>query len=992
MASPQQSTHLKSQGPTWRTLRFRLAIWNALVVIVTALVTLAGLRQGVRWALIHELDQVLIDDARGIALTIGSLKAADADQLKADLSRMAQGHEHHGWYVKLLDENERQLWATPDARPNGRPLIGPKELSPVSFDSYRIVNLRVPPTIPPVTYIRVGATLSRIEADMARIDRWVLLAAGAVLIVAPVGGYWLASRAAQTIGEIISTAARLRPNHLDERLPIRGSGDELDKLAETINSLLDRIAAYLDVKRDFLANAAHELRTPLAAIRSSVEVALDGSHSPEEYEDLLVDLINECTALETLVNQLLLLSETEADLPAGQFERVELGDLVGKGVDMFSGVAEARGIKLRTGRINEAVVQGHRGHLRQVLNNLLDNAVKYTPPGGEIYVELEADGTEVHLRVSDTGPGIPPEEQQHIYSRFYRADSARTRTPGVGGTGLGLSICQSVVHNHGGEIRCDSATDGGTTFIVTLPLIIGSDHDTHVQGTGMTRLASLLTLAGALSIAIGAETSAAAESASAKPNIVLIYADDLGYGDVSCNGGAIPTPNIDRLAQEGINFTDAHASAPTCTPSRFALLTGQYAFRQKGTNILPGDANLIIRPGSTTLPDLLQQAGYKTGVVGKWHLGLGEGKVNWNDLIRPNPEDIGFDEHFIIAATGDRVPCVYVSEGRVVDLDPADPIEVSYEERIDKSTSGAEALQSLKQRWSHGHNQSIVNGISRIGWMTGGEKARWIDEEMADVIATQSVKFIEEHRSEPFFLFCATQDIHVPRVPHSRFAGKSGHGLRGDAILQLDWTVGQVLDALEKHGLSDNTLVIFTSDNGPVLDDGYHDQANELLGDHDPNGPFRAGKYSAFEGGTRVPMIVRWPQRVAAGEKSGALFGQVDLPATLAALAGAEVPDGACPDSRDELDTLLGKNETGRTHLVHEGQVRALRMGGWKFIPAGSTRDSLNPGRPTNIEPGGALYRLTANVDESENVIDQHPEQAEKMRKKLRAIAKGPDR
>lgn len=978
-------------GPVWRTLRFRLAVWNAAAVIITALVTLVGLRQGVSWALVRELDQVLLDDAQDIGLLIKGTPADQAIELQANLNRMAVSHEHHGWYVKLLDADANEVWATKGARPQlPRPNIQ-RDRSPVTFEGYRIVQSEVEAKIAGVESIRVGATLDRIDEDLARIDWWVLLAAGAVLLTAPLCGYWLASRAAETIGEIITTASRLRPSHLEERLSIRGTGDELDLLAETINSLLDRIAAYLNVKRDFLANAAHELRTPLAAIRSSVEVALNGERSSEEYEELMVDVIEECGALEALVNQLLLLSETEAELPAAKFERVDFNELVLKAVDMFTGVAEARGVKIRAGRVDYAAVNGNRGHLRQVLNNLLDNAVKYTPAGGEVEVEVKVDEPNVRLRVADTGTGISAEEQQHIFRRFFRAESARTRSPGVGGTGLGLSICQSVVHNHGGEIQCESDVDRGTTFIVTLPLAeIGPRGEKEFQGTGMTRLASWLVAAVTL---LASGDFATADSPSTRPNIVLIYADDLGYGDVSCNGGAIPTPNIDELARQGLSFTDAHASAATCTPSRFALLTGQYAFRQKGTGILPGDANLIIKPGTPTLPSLLQQAGYQTGVVGKWHLGLGEGKVNWNEPIKPSPADVGFDEHFIIAATGDRVPCVYVADGRVVDADPADPIEVSYADRIDLSPSGKERPDLLKERWSHGHDQSIVNGISRIGWMTGGEKARWIDEEMADVITAQGVKFIDEHRDQPFFLFFATQDIHVPRVPHSRFAGKSGHGLRGDAILQLDWAVGQVLEALKKNNLEQKTLVIFTSDNGPVLDDGYHDQANELLGKHDPNGPLRAGKYSAFEGGTCVPFIVRWPEKVAADEETNALFGQVDLAASLASLAGVEIPAGACQDSRDELDALLGKDETGRPHLVHEGRgPQALRTAHWKFISQGPTRDSLNPGPPTLIDKNGALYNLQSDCDESTNLIDDYPDQAAAMRKKLRAIATTPDR
>ncbi len=361
---------------------------------------------------------------------------------------------------------------------------------------------------------------------------------------------------------------------------------------------------------------------------------------------------------------------------------------------------------------------------------------------------------------------------------------------------------------------------------------------------------------------------AGAHAAADTPNILLIYADDIGYGDVGCYGATgVDTPHIDRLAREGLRFTDAHCSAATCTPSRFALLTGSYAFRQKGTGVLSGNAGLIIKPGTTTLPALLKQAGYATGVVGKWHLGLGDGNADWNTEVKPGPNQIGFDYHFLVPATGDRVPCVYLEQGRVVDLDPADPIQTSYGQRIGDAPTGKERPDLLKQMWSHGHNATIVNGISRIGYMSGGQRARWVDEDMADVISHKAVSFIERHRDKPFFLFFATHDIHVPRVPHSRFEGQSTMGLRGDAIVQMDWCVGQVLETLDRLELADNTLVIFTSDNGPVLDDGYVDQANEKLGGHHPAGPFRGGKYSLFEGGTRVPMLVRWPPKVKAAEQ-----------------------------------------------------------------------------------------------------------------------------
>lgn len=480
--------------------------------------------------------------------------------------------------------------------------------------------------------------------------------------------------------------------------------------------------------------------------------------------------------------------------------------------------------------------------------------------------------------------------------------------------------------------------------------------------------------------------------AAEQPNIVIIYSDDVGYGDVSCNGtAALETPHIDRIAREGIRFTDSHCSAATCTPSRYTLLTGSYAFRQKNTGIRPGDANLIIPPGTITLPDRLQSVGYSTGVIGKWHLGLGDGPIDWNGVVKPGPNEIGFDYHFLIPATGDRVPCVYLEQGRVVDLDPADPIAVSYGKRIGDAPTGKERPDLLKQKWSHGHDQTIVNGISRIGYMTGGESARWVDEDMADAITSKAVKFIESHQSEKFFLFFSTHDIHVPRVPHSRFAGVTGLGPRGDAMAQLDWCVGELLAALDKNGLAENTLIIFTSDNGPVLDDGYVDDANEKLGSHQPAGQFRAGKYSKYEGGTRVPFVARWPGKIVAGAISEALHGQVDLATSLATLVGADVPTGGFPDSRNGLDTLLGRDPIGREHLLHEANGLALRMGQWKYVSPGGVRDNLGPWKWEKLQPPGRLYDLSSDPQEKINLAKRQPEQLAKMRALLERIEDAPD-
>jgi arylsulfatase A-like enzyme len=502
--------------------------------------------------------------------------------------------------------------------------------------------------------------------------------------------------------------------------------------------------------------------------------------------------------------------------------------------------------------------------------------------------------------------------------------------------------------------------------------------------------------AGLLALSPAARAADAKPPAPAKPNILLIYTDDVGYGDVGCYEGCkVKTPAIDRLAAEGLRFTDAHCPAATCTPSRFSMLTGTYPFRQRGTGIASGDAALIIHTDAPTLPKLLKQAGYATAAVGKWHLGLGKGHNNWNKEIRPNPNDIGFDYHFLLPATGDRVPCVYFEQGKVVDLDPADPIKVAYGKRIDPSPSGKEARDTLKMDYSHGHNQTIVNGISRIGWMTGGEKARWKDEEIAEKLASHAIAFIEKQAKakKPFFVYYATHDIHVPRYPNRRFAGKSGLGPRGDAILEMDWQVAELLKTLDRLGIAKDTMVIFTSDNGPVLDDGYKDLANEKLGDHDPNGPWRAGKYSTFEGGTRVPFIVRWPARIPAGHTSNALFGHVDLAATFAALTGVKRPAKGLPDSRDELDTLLGTDKTGRPHLVEDfqGSGSSLRAGKWKFIPPGNVRDRLGPWKRVKIPKGGALYDIETDPGETTNLAGKFPKRTAEMRTMLKNLRANPD-
>ncbi len=466
------------------------------------------------------------------------------------------------------------------------------------------------------------------------------------------------------------------------------------------------------------------------------------------------------------------------------------------------------------------------------------------------------------------------------------------------------------------------------------------------------------------------------------PNVVLIYADDLGYGDVGCYGAtAVKTPNIDKIASEGIRFTNAHSPAATCTPSRYAMLTGEYSFRKKGTGIASGNANMIIKPGRTTLPSIMQKAGYNTAVVGKWHLGLGEGKIDWNKEVKPNPNDIGFDYHFLIPATGDRVPCVYLEEGKVVGLDPKDPIKVSYRGPIDKDEpTGKSNPELLKMKWSHGHNATIVNGISRIGHMSGGKAARWVDEDMADVITEKACEYIEKHKDGRFFLYFSTHDIHVPRVPHQRFVGKTDMGPRGDAIVQLDWCTGEILKKLEKLGLKDNTMIIFTSDNGPVLDDGYKDYSVKRLGDHKPKNELRGWKATIYEGGTRVPFIVSWPEKIKAG-KSDALACQIDLMASFANMTGQKLAYEDGPDSFDILDALLGKSKKGRDHLVGHSRYLSLIKGDWKYIEP-DTRQWRKGKKGSKDQ----LYNLKEDIIEKNDLSKKRPDKLKEMREFLAKI------
>lgn len=481
---------------------------------------------------------------------------------------------------------------------------------------------------------------------------------------------------------------------------------------------------------------------------------------------------------------------------------------------------------------------------------------------------------------------------------------------------------------------------------------------------------------------------------SEKTNVLIIYTDDVGYGDLSSYGAqTIKTPNIDALAHSGLRFTNAYATNATCTPSRYSLLTGTYSWRRDNTGVANGDAPLIIDEDTYTLADLFKDAGYATGVVGKWHLGIGgkEGP-DWNGILKPGPLELGFDYSYIMAATQDRVPCVYIDGHKVENLDPSDPIAISYKSPIlNANIPTYEAHPELLKMTSsdgHGHNNSIINGIGRIGYMSGGRTALWNDYDMNEHFADKARQFIIKHKDRPFFLYYATPNIHVPRTPNEKFAAKSGMGPRGDVILELDYCVGKVIKTLDSLGIRANTLVIFSSDNGPVVDDGYKDQAKQLLGQHRPAGNLRGGKYSIFEGGTRIPFIVNYPRKVKKGE-SDVLISQIDIFSSLASLNKQNLKQGQAFDSFNMLRQLLGESRENRPYLIEDAYGIAIIKNHWKYIkPNNSNAYSKATETELGNSPQPQLYHLKTDERERINLAEKYPDKVKELAYLLEEIMK----
>ena len=450
-----------------RSIRFRLTFWNTAALLGLHLVALVGIREGLRFTLDRELDNLLIGDAKEVEGLLADEKSNE-ESIKKGLDLRAFSHEERGWFGQIVTDTGR-VWLESRVPPEV-PLAGSPDRELYTVGNYRLIQRTTAARDDMRVTIRVGSSLDFVQEDVDRLTQMMLVAGGVILVVAPLLGYFQAGKMTNPLAQIVRTTATLRADRPGDRLTLRNTGDELDQLSATINGLLDRLAADLVRHRDFIANAAHELRSPLTALRTALDVAQERDRAPDEYRELLADLGEECAGLSKLVNQLLLLAEGEGgQLKPGEAV-VRLDDVAARAVDMFRGVAEQFGVELRFVPPAPTPIRGEVSHVRQIVNNLIDNALKFTPPGGSVAVEVAADsgaGLAV-LRVRDTGLGIAAADLPRVFDRFYRADRARRRERA--GSGLGLSICQVIVAAYGGEIAAESTPGRGSTFTVTLPL------------------------------------------------------------------------------------------------------------------------------------------------------------------------------------------------------------------------------------------------------------------------------------------------------------------------------------------------------------------------------------------------------------------------------------------------------------------------------------------------------------------------------------------
>lgn len=459
------------ESSSWTTLRARLTLWNTGVVMLMTAVTLASVWLGARAAVYREVDATLRGSVREVAIAVADLYP-DTDAVIAELRRKEAGHAERGWFSQLLTDDGVTLWKSlrcPAAVAEYPPTAADRRENIVQLGPYRYVRLAMDVPGRRSLHVRIGMSTEMLDENIKALMR-LLIPVGLMLsVLTPLAGYWLAVRATRPVADILRTAEQLRPTRLGDRLAVSRSGDELDRLSTTINRLLDQVADHVERQERFVADAAHELRGPLTAMQSVLEVAISQDRAVEDYRETLADVLEALRHLAKLANDLLLIAESSDASAPRVLEPVDLAAVATQAVDMFAGVAEERGIELSLLTRCRPSIEGDAARLRQVVGNLLDNALRFTPSGGRVMVELNAAGPDVLLSVSDTGCGIPGRDLERIFDRFAVVDPARSRATSDRCGGLGLAICKSLVEGCGGSIGIVSRPGEGTTVTVRLP-------------------------------------------------------------------------------------------------------------------------------------------------------------------------------------------------------------------------------------------------------------------------------------------------------------------------------------------------------------------------------------------------------------------------------------------------------------------------------------------------------------------------------------------
>ncbi len=490
-----------------------------------------------------------------------------------------------------------------------------------------------------------------------------------------------------------------------------------------------------------------------------------------------------------------------------------------------------------------------------------------------------------------------------------------------------------------------------------------------------------------------------------RPNVLFILADDLGYGDTGCYGAdKIKTPNIDKFATEGRRFTDAHSASAVSTPSRYALLTGEYPFRGQDPTMksrglygpLGRQTPLIIDVDDLSLPEMMQRQGYTTACIGKWHLGFSDEDINWNEPLKPGPNEVGFDYYFGVPLVNSHAPYFYVENHTVVGHDPNDPIHFL------GGSEGATATQL--------HEAKSANVYS------GGELAHSLykDDEGAETLLGKAIDWLDSAKEsdQPFFMYFSSTHIHHPFTPSDRFKGSSECGIYGDYAQELDWMIGELMTYLDDNGLRENTIVVVTSDNGGMLNYGGQEAWEE---GHSINGDLLGYKFGVWEGGHRIPFIVRWPGEVEPGTVSDCMICNVDMMATMAALTGYELQEGDCVDSYNVLEAFTGNpKKMIRPELLltcRQPSHQALRLSEWVYIPKqgeggfggskpgmhgfggapavtfeGRENSDIENGKFKEDAPKRQLYNVVDDMKQTQNVVESNPEIEEQLKARLAEI------